>query len=318
MRTVVTSGAGAHATFNTRFLSYARSRGFAVRACNRASGHEKGRVERPIGFVRQRFWPGRRFASLLDLNRQATKWREDFANNRIHEVTGKIPALVFKHEEQRLLKPLPDTPFETDDIDSVTVTKLFRVPFDRNTYSVPPRLIGQNVLVRGNDEAVGVYLGPKQVALHPRCWDVHKDIEEPSHRKRAIEAKPRSAGALPPGLVGLGETGAEYFKVLRATGRSLKRETVRLIFLCELFGEKHTTSAAMEVMQTGHVGAEYVEYVLRHKRGLQPIVAPLRLGNPELDNLCFGEPDLSVYDDFVPPRKTLDPGEPPDPEESAP
>jgi transposase len=316
MRTVVKAGSGANATFNSKFLAYARSRGFAVRACNAASGHEKGRVERPIGFVRSRFWPGRRFTSLLDLNRQATEWRDDFANNRVHEVTGKVPALVFKHEEQRLLKPLPNTPFETDDIESVTVTKQFRVPFDRNTYSVPPRLHGQTVVVRGNDTDVGVFLGPKQVAWHPRCWDVHQDKELPAHRQKALEIKPRTAAALPAGLVGLGEVGAEYFKIMRATGRSLQRETVRLVFLCELFGEKNTTSAVSEVMKTGHVGAEYVEYVLRHKRGLQPMATPLRLGRPELDGLSFGEPDLSVYDDLVPPQKMLDPGEPPDPEEN--
>lgn len=315
MRTVVTSGAGAHAVFNSKFLAYARSRGFAVRACNAASGHEKGRVERPIGFVRQRFWPGRRFTSLLDLNRQAAQWRDEFANNRIHEGTGKVPALVFKHEEQRLLKPLPNTPFETDDIESASVTKQFRVRFDRNTYSVPPRLVGQTVVVRANDDSVAMYLGPKQVAEHHRCWEIQQDIEDPSHRRRAIELKPRSAGALPPDLVGLGEIGAEYFKVLRATTRSIHRDTVRLTFLCELFGEKNTASAVEEVMRTGHVGAEYVEYVLRHKRGLQPMMTPLRLGNPELDGLSFGEPDLSVYDEIVPPQKMLDPGVPPESEE---
>ena len=66
--------------FNTGFLSYAASRGFAVKACNVKAGNEKGRVERPIGFVRERFWPGRRFSDLMDLNVQALHWRDDFAN----------------------------------------------------------------------------------------------------------------------------------------------------------------------------------------------------------------------------------------------
>lgn len=316
MRTVVKAGSGAHATFNDKFLAYARSRRFAVRACNAYSGHEKGRVERPIGFVRSRFWPGRRFKSLLDLNRQAAQWRDDFANNRVHEETGKVPSLVFENEEKNLLKPLPDTPFETDDIDTTRVTKQFRVRFDRNTYSVPPRLVGQTVVVRADDQAVSVHLGAKQVAWHQRSWDVHQDIEEPSHRQRALDVKRRAAGALPPGLVGLGDVGAEYFKILRATGRSLHRETVRLTFLCELFGEKHTVSAVNEVMQTGHVGAEYVEYVLRHKRQLKPIAPVVRLGKEELDSLSFEEPDLSVYDDLVPPNKTIDPGSPPNRKET--
>ena len=53
-------------------------------------------------------------------------------------------------------------------------------------------------------------------------------------------------------------------------------------------------------MATGHVGAEYVEYVLRHKRRPQPSAAPLRLGNPELDGIVLPEPDLSIYDQGPP------------------
>ena len=65
-----------------------------------------------------------------------------------------------------------------------------------------------------------------------------------------------------------------------------------------------------EVMATGPVGAEYVEYVLRHKRGLSPAPPPLRLGDPDLDQISFREPDLAAYDRFVPRPMTRDPGEP--------
>jgi transposase len=312
MKTVVLSHTPSATVFNPRFLEYAQARGFAAIACNKASGHEKGRVERPIGFVRERFWPGRKFQDVFDLNTQATTWRDDFANNREHKETGKVPALVFKNEEQRLLAPLKDKPFETDDLETGGVTKTFRLRFDRNLYSVPPRLVGQTVLVRANDSAVSIYLGPKQVALHRRCWGVGEDIEHPSHREAALETKPRAGGgALPPGLESLAEIGREYFKVLIATSRSLRRETERLVFLIEIFGDTPTRDAVAEVMQTGHVGAEYVEYVLRHKKGLVPAPAPLRLGNPELDAISFREPDLSLYDQLVPTVMTLDPGEPP-------
>jgi hypothetical protein len=64
-------------------------------------------------------------------------------------------------------------------------------------------------------------------------------------------------------------------------------------------------------MQTGHVGAEYVEYVLRHKRGLAPQPAPLRLGNDALDRISLPEPDLSIYDHPAPTVMTRDPGAPP-------
>jgi len=313
MKTVVTSHTATATVFNPKFLEYARARGgFTVRACNVRKANEKGRIERPIGFVRSRFWPGRRFRDLLDLNTQAACWRDDFANGRVHEVTGKVPKLVFEHEEKRLLKPLPKTPFDTDDVDGMGVTKMFRVLFDRNRYSVPWRLASQQVLVRADDDFVSVFLETKQIAQHRRSWDIGQDIELPSHKKDLLEHKPRAAaGALPPALVVLGDLGRSYFKVLAAGSRSIHRESLRLIFLVEIFGAIATASAMREVMRTGHVGAEYVEYVMRHKRGLVPQPAPLRLGNDELDAISLPEPDLSVYDDLFPSPLTRDPGEPP-------
>src|SRR5258708_2881214 len=83
---------------------------------------------------------------------------------------------------RRFLNPIPETPFDTDDIESQGVTKTFRVTFDRNRYSVPWRLVGQTVVVRGNDQAVTAHLGPKQVAQHARSWNIGQDIEHPSHK----------------------------------------------------------------------------------------------------------------------------------------
>lgn len=311
MKTVVTGRVGQEPVFNHRFLEYAQSRGFAVVACNPRRPQEKGRVERPAGFIRERFWPGRRFSSLLDLNRQARTWLDDFANARVHEMTGKVPRLVFEHEEHRLLAPLPDQPFDADDKLTTQVTKLFRVRFDRNTYSVPPRLVSQTVIVRADDERVAVFLGPKQVALHQRSWGAGEDFELPAHRERALSEK-SERHSLPPGLSGLGDVGVVYLKILAASRRSIQREILRLVFLCEVFGSTQTASAMQEVMQTGHVGSEYVEYVLRHKRGLEQTALPLKLGRPEFDSLSFAEPDLAAYDEVVRRPKTLDPGEGPD------
>lgn len=314
MKTVVLSHTAAATVFNPKFLEYARVRGgFAVRACNVRRGNEKGTVERGIGFVRRRFLPGRRFKDLLDFNTQAAAWRDDFANGRVHEVTGKVPALVFAHEEKRRLLPVPHVPFNTDDVEGTGVTKTFRVGFDRNKYSVPWRLVSQQVTVRANDDAVAVFLGTKQIALHRRSWDVGQDIEHPSHKQKLLELKPRAvaAGAVPPALALLDQTGRAYFKLLAAGSRSVHRETIRLILLVELFGAPATASAVDEVMRTGHVGAEYVEYILRHKRGLVPQPAPLRLGNDELDGISLPEPDLSVYDELGPTAMTRDPGVPP-------
>ena len=289
--------------FNPRFLSYANARGgFATVACAPYHPQSKGGVERCIRFVRDRFWPGRRFRDLLDLNAQAMQWRDNFANAREHEVTAKVPALVFEHEEKPTLRPVGIQTFDTDDVESDSITKTFRVRFDRNTYSVPWRLVGQSVQVRATDDTVRVFLGPKGVAEHHRCWRTGVDIEDPAHRRELIEFRKQDPAEVAHSR--FGDTGLKYFKILTATGRSMRRESLRLTFLAELFGTTETRNAMAEVMRTGHVGVEYVEFVLRHKRNLTPAFTPLKLGNPALDGISLQEPDMTIYD---PPMLTRDP-----------
>lgn len=311
MKTVVIGRTVAGPIFHPRFVEYARVRGFAISATAPRQPTGKPFVERGIGFVRTRFWPGRRFGDLADLNLQAALWRDSFANGREHEQTGKIPELVFEHEEKALLLPLGDRPFDTDDILPTGVGRTHRVHFDRNDYTVPWRLVSQSVIVRADDSTVRIVLGPKEVARHVRCWGMREDVQDKSHEQGMHGSRARRhAGALPDALASLAQIGARYFAALGHTRRSIRHETVRLVWLCELFGERPTADAIDEVMRTGHVGADYVEYVLRHKRGLRPGPAPLRLGNAALDALSAPEPDLSVYDDIATSR-TRDPGEPP-------
>lgn len=307
MKTVVLENRpGMPPRFNERFLAYANARGgFAVVACTPGHPEGKGGVERGIRTVREGFWPGRRFVDLGDLNAQGADWRDRVHNRRPNDTTGKVPALVFEHEERQALRPISAQPFDTDDIDHDVVSASFRVRFDRNTYSVPWHLEGQRVTVRGTDHCVRVFLGPKCVAEHARSWDTGVDIEDPAHPRdlRAFrKAQPKDA------LVErFGDVGARYFETLSAGRRSLRRELLRLTYLAELFGTRESRSAMEAVMRSGHVGVEYVEFVLRHQRRLEPAFTPLELGVPALDAIVLREPDLSIYD---PPVVTRDPGVP--------
>jgi transposase len=305
MKTVVLEHRpGVSPRFNDRFLAYANARGgFAVVACTPGHPEGKGGVERGVREVRESFWPGRRFVDLDDLNAQASDWLDRIHNRRTHATTGKVPALVFEHEERPRLKPLPETPFDTDDIDHDIVSATFRIRFDRNTYSVPWHLEGQRVTIRGTDDRVRVFLGPKCVAEHPRSWDTGLDREDPAHPRSLREF--RKANPMSLIVERFGETGKIYFDTLSASRRSLRRELLRLTYLAELFGTSETRSAMQSVMRSGHVGVEYVEFVLRHQRRLEPAFTPLQLGNPALDAITLSEPDLSIYD---PPALTRDPG----------
>ncbi len=67
-------GEGGRVTENAEFLRFAAHWGFRPRACRPSRAKTKGKVERPIGYVRKSFAYGRSFAGDADLNAQAEWW----------------------------------------------------------------------------------------------------------------------------------------------------------------------------------------------------------------------------------------------------
>jgi hypothetical protein len=53
--------------------------------------HDKGKVERSIGYLKDRFFVGRTFSGLEDLNAQLLAWLDAVANRREHATTGERP-----------------------------------------------------------------------------------------------------------------------------------------------------------------------------------------------------------------------------------
>ena len=69
---------------NAQFQRFAAHWGFRIRACRPYRARTKGKVERPIGYVRQAFFYGREFVSDADLNGQSMTWQAQTANRRLH------------------------------------------------------------------------------------------------------------------------------------------------------------------------------------------------------------------------------------------
>ncbi len=92
---------------NAEFARFAAHCGFRIRACRPYRAKTKGKVERPIGYVRQSFFYARSFLNDADLNAQALAWVTDTANRRIHRTTGERPLARFERDERVLLKSLP-------------------------------------------------------------------------------------------------------------------------------------------------------------------------------------------------------------------
>lgn len=77
--------------YHPALLAFAGQFGFRPRLCRPYRAKTKGKVERSIGYVRDRFFCGRTFTDVADLNHQLETWLATVANQRVHRTTGERP-----------------------------------------------------------------------------------------------------------------------------------------------------------------------------------------------------------------------------------
>ena len=74
MKTVVAGREAGKVIWNTQFSDFAVEMGFLPKVCRVRKPQTKGIVERLVRYVKENFFPGRKFTDLKDLNRQAQLW----------------------------------------------------------------------------------------------------------------------------------------------------------------------------------------------------------------------------------------------------
>ena len=95
--------------FNPRYADFARHHRFEIAPCNVRAGHEKGRVEAGVGYVKKNFLAGLDIPDFRALNPAARHWLDSVANVRIHGETHKRPLDLFALERDQL-RPPPRAP----------------------------------------------------------------------------------------------------------------------------------------------------------------------------------------------------------------
>ncbi len=114
MRAVVVSDdrlSGGGVVLNPEFLRFAAHWGFQPRSCRPYRAQTKGKVERPIRYIRESFHHGRAFVNDADVNDQAERWLADVANVRQHGTTGERPVDRFERDERPILRSLAPRPY---------------------------------------------------------------------------------------------------------------------------------------------------------------------------------------------------------------
>ena len=105
--------AGGKLLENPEFLRFAAHWSFRIRACRPYRAQTKGKVERPVRYLRQSFIYGREFLGDADLEAQCAHWLDDTANTRVHGTTKEVPRERFARDERPVLQPLAERPYRS-------------------------------------------------------------------------------------------------------------------------------------------------------------------------------------------------------------
>src|SRR5919106_7078631 len=153
-----------------RFLAFCGQLALGWVTLDAGDCQAKGALERSHRFLHGNFEAGRRFANPLDFQHQLDDWC-DRINQRVHRTTRAVVAERLA-EEHAVMRSLPA---RMPDSDRRFVMRVHAQPylrFDRNDYSLDPRLVGRRVEVRVSQtevRAVALDTG-ELVARHARVF----------------------------------------------------------------------------------------------------------------------------------------------------
>jgi transposase len=289
--------AGTAPVFNARYLDYARHAGFTISACNVAAGHEKGRVESGIGYVKKNFLNGLELADFSAINPAARVWLDTVANVRIHGETHRRPIDLFA-EERGKLRPLNSSPYDVAHIFSTRASSQFRIRLDTNRYSVPAEYANTRVTVKAYPDRIVICRDEAIIARHPRSYDRRCDIEDPDHPK-ALLAQRRTAREqrLLRQFLALCPHAQAYYEGLESRRLNPRHHARKILALAEIYGAEAIARAVADGLAFHAFSCEYIAHLLEVRARSTPPVSPLSLTrSQDLLELELPEADLSLYD----------------------
>jgi transposase len=149
----------------------------------------KGALERDHRFLHGNFEAGRRFANEFDFQAQLDEWSARI-NSRKHRSTRAVVSERLAAEHQRM-RALPELLPGTEERFVIRVPPQPYFRFDRNDYSLDPRLVGRRVEVRAGRRAiVAVSLDDGEIAArHQRVFAGGLCFTDPAHQQALEELR---------------------------------------------------------------------------------------------------------------------------------
>lgn len=180
--------------WNPAFAAFCLHYGFKPLATPPYSPWAKGKVERPIRYVRERFWRGYMFTDIIQATRDVRHWLLTVAYQRIHGTTHEKVSDRFERE-RHTLGVLPPAPFDTSEKVFRIVQKDCQLAFGGNQYVVAHEYVGKKLLLKvkdgilrvfDDDTMVTIYRIPPEkgkTVAHPRFYERLRCDREQNERK---------------------------------------------------------------------------------------------------------------------------------------
>jgi transposase len=122
----------------------------------------------------------RRFFSLAELNGAIRELVEDL-NDRLMRGWGTTRRALYEQVDRPALLPLPPTPYEYAEWKRCRVNLDYHVEIGKHFYSVPSRLLREEVEARITGKTVEIFHRGKLVAAHLRSLRAHRASTLPEH-----------------------------------------------------------------------------------------------------------------------------------------
>ena len=282
---------------NRHYADLASHYGFKVVACGIRKPFEKGRVERGIGYLRQSFLNGLENGTFAAMNCGLRNWMENVANVRVHGVTKKQPSFLFT-EEKAALKSLCLFPYDCRVTHTSRANSQYRIVFETNRYSVPPRLAGKTIEVNVYPQKIVLAHDGKAVAEHRRSYEKHGDIVDTEHDKELIEKRRMARnGQLFGRFLKLGDVAEKYYQGLCEKRLNPDLHVRKIMALVDIHGPDNVKRAMADSTAFEAFSSDCVLNILETRRRPLPEAGPLHLTRKtDCLDIDFEQSNLDIYD----------------------
>ena len=193
MRTAVDRvGRGKERTVSARFLTMTGHYLFDPEFCNRASGWEKGIVEKNVQDRRREIWreaAEKRWPDLDSLNAWLAEACRSCWEEMKHPEWPELTIAELLQDERLQLMPMPN-PFDGYIEHPLRVSSTALIYFQRNRYSVPTEFAHQIVSLRAYPSELVIVADGAEIARHRRCFERDQTFYNWQHYITLIARKP--------------------------------------------------------------------------------------------------------------------------------